>query len=309
MSEKMRSRVQQEAKRLGWRPDPHLSQLMGYLRESRRRNPICNLVWLNTSREPRRWQDRPWFRGFWQGALRRAESLGYHLDEIWTRGEGITAGSIARQLKARGVAGVLLPLPEEQSQLRQLNPKNCAWVVIDETELELPFPRVQADRHYNLRLALDQTRALGYQRPAFYFAPYVDRISQHTYSSAYLGWCWEKGLPPRIAASVTGNEGKLLQRFYHKTKPDLIIGTDNRLLDWCLQAGLKVPRDIGVVHLNLAADVSGWAGISQQHEQVGALAVDHLVSLITTRQFGAIPPRSLQVRGQWRRGKTVRRQV
>lgn len=307
VSDKVRQKVQEEARRLGWHPDPHLSQLMGYLRQSRKQNAVCNLAWLNTSSDPRRWHDRAWFCGYWKGAQLRAEALGYHLGEIWTRGEGVTAGTVSRMLKARGVAGVLLPLPEDQPLLHELKKEMCAWVVIDEAELELPFPRIQADRHHNMRLLLEETKKLGYRNPAFFCDPYLDRISQHTYSSAYLGWCWEMGKTPKLGSSHPGTEAKDLNRLCRKTKPDLIIASDNRMVKWCEEGGLKVPQNLGVTHLNLAADVKEWAGIVQQHEQIGALAVDHLVSLVTTRQFGSVPQRSIQVPGEWKLGRTVRK--
>ncbi len=307
VSEDVRQRIRRTARKLGWRPDPHLAQLMGYLRQSRRGTPTCNLAWLNTSHELHRWRERPWFCGYLSGARRRAEELGYHLDETWTRTPGMNAATLARQLRARGVAGVLLPLPEDQPLLRTLTREEFAWVVIDEAELELLFPRVQADRHGNMRRLLDETSRLGYRKPGLALDPYVDRISQHSYSSAYLGWCRTAGVTPHLTDLPPSAEPETITRFLRTASPDLLIGSDNRLRNWCTSAGRRVPRDIGIAHLNLAADVAGWAGINQNHEPIGAAAVDQLVALLTLRQFAPAPRSTMLIPGGWKTGSTVRR--
>lgn len=307
VSDDVRRSVRAAARRTGWRPDPHLSQLMGYLRKSRRAATTCNLAWLNTSLEERRWHDLPWFAGYLKGALRRAQELGYSLDEHWTRGEGVSAASLGRQLLARGIAGVLLPLPEEQPVLRGLLKQALAWVVIDEAEMDLPFPRVQADRHGNLRLLLDEAWQLGYRQPALVLNPYVDQISQYGYSSAYLGWCRLHDVEPLLADLIKGNEEKVIARTLDDYAPDLLVCSDSRVIGWCEAAGRRVPKDLGVAHLNLAADVSAWAGIYQEHESIGAAAVDQLVSLLTLREFPG-SKRTLLVPGRWEPAKTVRRQ-
>ena len=278
VSEEVRRRVRTEARRLGWRPDPNLSQLMGYLRQTRRAAAVCNLAWLNTAEDERRWHDLPWFAGYLKGARRRAEELGYRLDEQWTRAEGTRASALARQWAARGIAGVLLPLPEEHEVLRGLLKQPLAWVVIDEAELELPFPRVQADRHGNLRVLLEEAWRLGYRRPALALDPYVDRISQHAYSSAYLGWCRLREVRPQVLDLNKGSGAQAVKSLFGERGVDLVVGSDSRLIAWCEGAGKRVPQDVGVAHLNLAADVRGWAGVVQEHETIGAAAVDQLVS-------------------------------
>lgn len=307
ISEKTRGKIRAKATALGWRPDPHLSQLMGYLRHSRKRNAICNLAWLNTSDDPGRWQVRPWFQGYLRGARERAHALGYHLDEIWSGQEGMNAQNLGRQLLARGVSGILLPLPEDEPLLRALNQNHFAWVVIDESEMNLPFHHVHGDRHQNVWLLLEETFALGYRKPALFVDPYTDRISQYSYSSSYLGWCYQNRLKARIPSPEEKCTPATLERLLHREKPDLLVGSDNRMVGWLKQLGLKVPGDIGVVHLNLASDVPGWAGIEQNHDRIGALAVEQLVALLTMRQFGASSEKSISVQGIWRAGKTVRK--
>ncbi len=307
VSEEVRRKVRTEAMKRGWKPDPHLSQLMGYLRQTRRVATTCNLVWLNTATDPRRWHDLPWFEGYLRGARRRAEELGYGLDEAWTRAEGQSAPALARQWRARGVAGVLVPLPQDEPVLRKLVRADFAWVVIDEAELAPPFPRVQADRHGNLRQLLDEAAKCGYRKPGLALDAYVDRISAHSYSSAYLGWCRMQGVAPRIIDLDARNEGGTMKRFLREDQPDLVIGSDNRLVRWCEEAGFPVPAKVGVAHLNLADDVRGWAGIGQNHEQIGSLAVDQLAAILTLREFTSTPRRTVLVPGEWRVGSTMRR--
>jgi hypothetical protein len=67
-----------------------------------------------------------------------------------------------------------------------------------------------------------------------------------------------------------------------------------------------VPQDVGIVHIATDDDVADWAGISSHRKRIGAAAVEWVISLLQSRQFG-VPETALStiVRGTWHEGWTL----
>ena len=99
---------------------------------------------------------------------------------------------------------------------------------------------------------------------------------------------------------------KQIRNCLRQHKPDVVIGLDNRLVQWVEAAGMRVPEDIGVVHLATDDDVSDWAGICGNKREMGAAAAEWVISLMKNRQFG-IPKSAMEigVRGTWHPGRTL----
>jgi len=91
-----------------------------------------------------------------------------------------------------------------------------------------------------------------------------------------------------------------------KQKPDVIVGQNNRLLEWVKAAGFRVPEEMGVVHIATDDDVSDWAGIVSRRREIGATAVERVISLLQNRQFG-VPKTAVNmaIRGSWSPGSTL----
>lgn len=89
-------------------------------------------------------------------------------------------------------------------------------------------------------------------------------------------------------------------------KPEVIVGHDNRLEQWAQTAGFRVPEEIGIVHLAVDDDVLEWAGINSGRREMGATAVEWLVSLMRNHQYG-VPktPLNILIRGKWKTGRTL----
>jgi DNA-binding LacI/PurR family transcriptional regulator len=75
---------------------------------------------------------------------------------------------------------------------------------------------------------------------------------------------------------------------------------------WLSRPGKKRSH-VGLVSLDVTAIHPDWAGIEQHSDEIGKAAVDLLLGKLRASEKG-IPavPRTLQVHGQWREGRTVR---
>lgn len=306
ISPSTRKAVQVAARRLGYRPDAHLSQLMTYLRRGRGAAATCNLAWINSSKEEHMWRRAPWFRGYLLGARSRAEALGYALEEIWVEPDRQGRG-LERQLRARGIRGLILPWPTPHPVWRRLTWSDYAAVVLDESETSMPLDRVVMNRRHDVVLALERLRTLGYQRPGLWLEAQADELSHHDTSAAFLGWCHRNLKAPPCLLRPDQSTASTFLAWYEASRPDVIVCCDSRLRLWLREVGWSVPRDVALVHLNLADDVKGWSGIVQDHEELGRTAVELVVAALNRHTPGPpLRPREVALSGAWRHGDTTR---
>jgi len=80
----------------------------------------------------------------------------------------------------------------------------------------------------------------------------------------------------------------------------------NEMEKW-LAGRSSTKRHVGLVSLDVTTVHADWAGIEQHSNEIGKAAVDLLLGKLRASEKG-IPqvPRTLQVHGQWREGRTVR---
>jgi hypothetical protein len=97
----------------------------------------------------------------------------------------------------------------------------------------------------------------------------------------------------------------------HKVDCVLTLSTfrnePNFMDSWLAASGRNMPKDIGLVSLDVTRVHSDWSGVKQHSEEIGRAAVDMLFSKLQAGERG-IPqlPRTLQVHGHWHDGGTLR---
>lgn len=298
-----RALVQAKARELGYRPDARVTQLMSYLRGAHGKRTRCNLAWFNTGGSRDEWQ-LPYLRDYLDGARAQAEKYGYAIDEIWVTDPALRLARLPRLLSARGIEGVILPLLFDDTFARHLDWSAHAFICIGESYPEMRVQRVSTNHLHNIHTALRRLHALGYRRPALDY----DQTTEET-----TGTCiwevfsfyqttlfpdrpvpiWKSGLDPAFA------------KWLHTYRPDVIIATNHWVLERVRAAGLRVPEDVAVVHLNLSNDTIGWAGVSQNQAILGRAAIDSLVAQLNRNERGIPPhPKEITLRGEWIDGLT-----
>jgi LacI family transcriptional regulator/LacI family repressor for deo operon, udp, cdd, tsx, nupC, and nupG len=156
-----RERVQQAAAELGYRPDPVLNALNAYKYSRRLTHYSGTLAFLDLRRAAggRRYR---YITSYLAGARRRAEALGYKVEEFSTQPAKLAA--VARVLEHRGVPGVLLsPLAEAEGDLDFPWDKFSALTF--GFSLRNPDLHRIALHHFEaMRRCLRELAALGYRR-------------------------------------------------------------------------------------------------------------------------------------------------
>jgi LacI family transcriptional regulator len=89
-------------------------------------------------------------------------------------------------------------------------------------------------------------------------------------------------------------------QWYEKYKPEVILSKASFVLPIFKELGLRVPKDVAFVDLFLNEYLGQTAGVRQNHEAVGALAVELLAGQLQHNKFG-VPeiPTTTSIGGTW----------
>jgi len=301
-------RVNAAAKQLEYCPNPMLSALMAYRQQKSKIAFKSTLGWITNYPTRDGWKEYEKI-GYFRGAKRRAESLGYQIDEFWLNEPGMTQRRVTQILLARNIQGLLfIPQPRSRAHVR-LDWSKFSAVTFGHT-MAIPVLHSVDNNHFrSMSTLMLQLKRLGYRHPGFACMPRVHESNDRTWLGAFTTY---QTLPPRKQIPVFMQQPWTLAAFrkwYLQFGPDVVIAHTEEVLSWIKSMDLKVPEDVGFVlcakHREFAPDS---AGLDENSEVVGEHAVNFLVQMINRGEVG-IPetPISTQIEGKWVPGKTLRK--
>lgn len=324
-----RDRIQEIARKEGYRPNPLVAMYQAQARSNRPTAMQAAMGWLNDYPNASSWSDFPWLRGYLSGARQRCADMGYRLEEINLSAAGgksyeAEAARAAKILRSRGIYGIILPLMLNHQYLTA-EWENCVVSLIGSGHLRPPtgpegfqdrfypqrFPIADRDLYFNMRLAFQNLLQLGYLRIGLVYSRYIDVEANGLAQAAFLVEQTQVPEPERVPILFLERfkEGRpqAFDQWLDRHKPEAILCINPVVRDWVGELGLKVPEDIGLANLNLVSDVSDWSGVDEQHEEIGASAVDILIGALSRNELG-LPrqPRKVLIPGEWVTGSTLR---
>ena len=305
-----RTRVRDFARRRGYRVDAVISTLMARLRNLRT-TPVQATIGFITAWPTRNgWREASNLLRFHVGVERRARELGYALDELWLNEPGMTGERMTRILRARGIRGLILhSLPTAGGRLK-LGWQHFACVTKGLTVVHPPLHRVVSSHYEDMQLVLHELAGRRYRRIGLVLSEALSVRVDRAWLAAFL--LHQNETPPgeRVPALITrsADEESHFQEWYAAHRPDVILFSDQPIPAWIEKMKLRVPADIGLVHLDWSREVAPLAGLDSDPESVGAAATDLLVGQLQANEFG-IPKHEkiVAVRGHWVAGTSVRR--
>ncbi|MFA4945860.1 MAG: LacI family DNA-binding transcriptional regulator [Lentisphaeria bacterium] len=303
-----RQRILAIANRLGYAPDPRIAAQMATVRDAKAKD-LLPIAWLNASEEEDSWRKYQFHLPYLEGAHARAWELGYRLEEIWIHEPGLTEARLARMLDRRGIEGAIITYPAKHIHLDW---RHLAGVSLESDLLAPRLCRIMKDNHYNFFLAIKMLRRAGYRRIGVCLEKGLDRQSPLRSAISHFGATTPTAeqVPPLFYAGLAAKTWRLakplIAAWVAATRPEVVVGLDSRLVECLAAAGHRVPEEIGVVLLATDDDVADWAGICSNRRQIGATAVEQVVALMRSRQFG-VPAvaADLLIRGTWHPGRTL----
>lgn len=310
ISKGRREQVQKLAREMGYRPDPILSSLVAY-RQSKRPSAIHSAIaWINHWEHPEALRKIGEFNAYWTGASTAAERFGYRLDEfVWQ--PDFTPQRFETILQTRNVRGVLIPPHHRQPDWGNFHWDNFS-VIRFGLSVRSPYSHVvTADHLRGVVSAMEKIQSYGYQRIGFVVMAGFD---------LRLGGSWTGGfiaaqkllqltnpLPPFLTDENAG-EKVFQQKFaqwFHKYKPDAILTVDVRVIHALKKLNQRIPEDVAVAATSII-DIPVSAGINQNSEEIGRVAVETLISLINSNDRGRpAVPRRILVEGTWTDGDSM----
>ncbi len=321
-----RERIKALAEKLGYRPDPFLQALVAYRgKTTPRRNPPT-LAYVTNWDTRWGWKKVTAHPDFFAGALAKADELGFHLDHFWMREPGLTHVRLGQILEARGINGMIIASHQREADVAlHFEWQHFSAVKIDYFPHQPKLHNVTNNQCDIVRLAMQDVIALGYRRIGFVMHRGWDHSVDHLWTAGFL--CEQANLaeadripiflfPDAEPVEAWMAESKsdvvappqAFARWFKKHRPEVIISKGSFVTQRFADLGIRVPRDVAFVDVFLEAANGQTAGVRQNHETVGALAVEILAGQLHHNKYG-VPdiPTTTFVEGTWFDGATCPR--
>lgn len=305
-----RAAILKKAAELGYAPDPMLQALANYRRGSQRKPVAAALAWLTNYPTRTGWHGKTAL-AYRAGAQRRAEELGFGLDEFWLREPSVTPGRLRQILFTRGIRGLLLAPQERFGVALDFDFGGFAAVTYGYTLARPVFHLVSNHQHRSVACALRELAERGHRRVGIMLYEAVDARVDHNFLAGYFATVKTtpglRALPPLV---TTEFRAAAFARWFERARPEAILcneGFEAPVRAWCAKRGLAIPRDLALAGLDrYADDPAPLAGIDQRSTAIGAAGVDLLAGMLARFEYGvpAVPLRVL-IEGVWCEGASV----
>lgn len=305
-------KVKEAADRMGYRPNPVITQLMSQLRAARTTQHQATLALVNANLDRNAFSDHPTIPIYVEGCTTRAASLGYDLDRFWLHDPDLTAERWLRILSTRGIKGIVLVGLMDTNRLPARF--TAVWerfpTVVTGVRTRDPALSFCCVDHHNLALnAFEHALTLGYQRPGLVLDRVIDALVEHRFSAGYA--IGQHRLPRSRQVPVFGDaDGKGFGRWLDRYQPDVLLTLYNSVRGWLKAEGRRIPDDIGLIQLEWRASRPEIAGMNQHNRVTGEAAVEMVVSQIHRNETGVQEfPRATLIGATWVDGPSVRRRA
>jgi DNA-binding LacI/PurR family transcriptional regulator len=294
-----RQRVQAVAEELGYRPNVAARNL-ALLRGDKTGAGSLPIAWLNQEPSRQHWRNDPGARTCFESARRRAEELGYHLEEIWTREPGMTAGRLVQIIRARGIEGVLLPVHRSfEFSLLTASWNDCALVGINDYRLAEWVDVVCLDHYRNAEMIFRHTRRMEAGRIGLALTAQFDSASNGLVQSCFFRHQADVALTDRVPVCLLGGDANANQSAFeewlNEYAPEIVVTAEAGLVRQAQQAGYG-PLWIGLGSGGGVFD----GGVEDGAGEVASLAVDCVVEKMRRFERGVREATRVHLlRGVW----------
>lgn len=305
VSARTKQQVREAAQRLGYRPDPMLTSLAAYRRNTRTIPFQSVLAWVYNHSAKRSMEAFPDYEDFELGASQRAEELGYRLEVFWLKRRGpMTPTRLGDVLRARGIQGVLLPPQAEVGRPLSLPWESFASVALGHS---LPGPRlhrVSNDHVFLITQLLDTLRARGYRRIGYDMWAQDNLRTEQRVLAALMTHSQTKSVPIRVYEQFQPKE---FLAWVRQHRLDAVVVRDVRAQRALERAGYLIPDQCGVVYVTMKKGDTSKAGFSHNNWQLGATAVELVANHLQNGRLG-LPdhPWKIHLESLWQEGPTLR---
>ncbi len=313
VSSELMKRIHDVAEEMGYKPDPKISQLMSYLRESRETpvretlgiiHPLPAHVDPSDSKSPTE-------RRLIAGIEKRAEELGYDIDRFTWQAKTMRQKRLRDILEARGIKGIIIlgtrVSGEDMTPLAEVT----SSVIVGRSNYRTPLALVCNDHYYTMRLALYELMARGYERIGLYIGKGTDAVVSHAWHSIFTYYQNKMQInAPELIALPERVEKEAYQQWLAETSPDVVISNDPGIKVWAEETGLSIPKELGFCQIDWIEGMENCSGVDQNSETIGVAATDLVTHQLMHDERGISPfSKKVMIEGIWREGPSLRRRL
>jgi LacI family transcriptional regulator len=310
-----RERITQKAEKMGYRVNPTVAHLMAQLRQSRAPGYQATLAIINAHRKPDSFTRHATIPAYVDGCRRRAQQLGYQLDEFWLYEPGMTVARWRSIFNARNIRGIIVVglmqrnrLPAHMAELWEEFP-----TVVTGVRTRDPALSFACSDHHALALeAIEKAIRLGYQRPALVLDRVIDDLTEGRFTAGFLTGqsrlvADSKKTVPFYDVAAARGDPVVFSNWLKANQPDVIFTLYHEVKRWLIELNLRIPEDIGLIQYEWRPDHADWAGMDQRNDLVGEAALDMIASMVQHNQRG-VPSqaRATMIGSRWIDGRTTR---
>jgi len=303
-----RERIEAEAKRLGYTPNPIFGALTHFRVHGRVRATPPRVAYLVNHQI----EALPHEKAFWQGAREQAEMLGYELELISVSQGHHDSKSLARYLRGQNITGIIIAGFEPGLSELKLDWDDYAIVKINSLHMEPEATSVSNDQRQDVRIAFREMLARGYRRIGLAVGRADEESTQFRHTAGYLiertsiTCC--NHIPELLFPhqSTSAEVSALIGPWVRKYKIDAVLCNWSSIRDLLADAGLRVPDDVACACLCLQEENPQVAGIYPNLHMVGIKAVSLLTSQLRQGSHGVAEfASSTYVRSRWQDGASA----
>jgi len=309
VSEAARQRILEAAKAMGYRPSPHMRQLMTEIRRSPAARKTLRVAFFNNWDHPFLSGPEEPLRGFFEGARDTALALGYEWREVMTRESSEQTALLDRRLSFENLDGGLV-FPSKSSTFFPIFQSFQAPLV--DVGLITASARMQvlADHYGNTGVAISRLVEVGCRRIGMALGSQMLAGKSFRFVGAFSSIMRDFGLPllkPLNLAHPTGESDAIADYVVRNDFDGLIIGPrfdvpaiHQRLLSY----GRKNVRIVGCAGSYADHNEAGVPGIEEGWARIGSLGMHHLSRIIENPAGALIEQGELiLVPGKWSNGR------
>ena len=307
-----RARVQEVAKRLGYRKDS-VSMALTLRRSAGRIEAVRPVIaFLSNCSNEEEFYLESHRRMFFEGAQKESRRIGYECRLLLVGAASPSDSEIMDILSAWNTQAVILGGFIPLRRVPKLDWDNLTVVRIHSEYLKPAFHTVSNDQLQAVRLAVEELHAVGYRRMGLAVGRIDEDGTDNMYTAAYYLEAQRRHfieLEPFLFAydEADGARQERFNEWVLRMRPEVVLSNWSSIVSILKAASLVTTWPIAAVSLCKYEDGDGdLAGVVQDHVSVGRKAVEEAALLVSERHTGAPSlPSATYVAPRWTRGASA----
>lgn len=257
------------AEKLGYRPDPRVTELMEHLRMERSKRQASRIAVLIPELDALEMKEYHPLESNISGMQEQALLAGFDLELIYLKTINTTFCRIRGILLARGIKGVVLaPFKSGVGQI-EMDYEGFCSATAGYSITKPNFNRACPNYLQMMDELLEHLCSLGYRRIGFIMTYHKGGTGHKLFSSSFLYYQSEiapEDLIPILPRREISDQG--IRQWMEKFRPDVVISA-GEIYQRLQELGFRMPQDLGFASLDLSEPPYDAAGMHHRHEQVG----------------------------------------